>query len=706
MDQSHESQEGKVQPTVTCPFCTEKKRLLSFRNLKKGSHICFNGNKFKINIKKRQLALYTHHAIVVEVGVVSDSEAKLTLIHFTSTPFSKEIKIRKTIEVKNLLYDEIMVVHYKYPKDPDVVLERAHKYLAEKKVYDPFFENCEHLCNQCCADSKESLQVEDVLKLLNEVLSSLAETLSRQRPVVREVISNIREYFKCKYIVGTVAIQLIYHIYKHNQYKKLLKEKKMCSECYKKKKVDMFIHFVTLGTLIMLAIVDVNPKLSNKLVSLISLLFRISQMIKKDSDIETAETDESRPREMSDKNYRVRPIELGETLDDTVLLQIDHQLSRPLATMRLGKSLAKTSDEVKPGQVISLGRFRKKVICTDVTYSGSAAQLSVSYIHYGSDKKVCEETKDIDLEKEIIYIYVYHPLHRYSSRQVVERARKRIGQGGYNMFTHRSSHLAEEIVEKKIHTQVHDMRNVKPGDVIKICDRGEQYEAVVSEVQQPCSQKNVTVICSRSSMWFVRSTVVEEEFHLTNQTIYLNNYAGFYTYPKELVVERARSQVGKRRYAAEFVHWAKVIQEPFLVVEEADAKQQPAEIAIFPLVGKQYDIFQYAQVYYWGELKLGFIVSLKYYGMWHEGILSEFNESKNEIKVIHYGATHIFATREIMEETIPCDFKHTNLWVYRCDPSKSKNTKEILKSARARIGERNWELGNRSWHFCVKCVCK
>lgn len=405
---------------------------------------------------------------------------------------------------------------------------------------------------------------------------------------------------------------------------------------------------------------------------------------------------------MSDKNYRVRPIELGDTIDDTMLFQIDHQLSRPRATMRL----AKTSDEVKPGQVISFGMFGKKVICTDVTYSDSAAQLFVSYVHYGSNNKVCEETKNIDLKKEIIYIYLYHPLNRYSSRQVVERARKRIGQGGYNLFTHRSSHLAKEIVEKDIHIHVDDVRNVKPGDVIKICERGKQYEAVVSKVQQPCSQKTLTVICSRPSMWFVRSTVVKEKFHLTNQTIYLNNYAGFYTYPKELVVERARSQIGKRRYAAEFVHWAKVIQEPSLVLEEADAKQQPAEIAIFPLVGKQYKIFRCAQVYYWGELKPGFIVSFKYYRIWHEGILSELNESKNEIKVIHYGAKRIFATREIVEETIPCDFKQTKLWVYRCDPSKCKVTKEILRSARARIGEKNWKRGNRSWDFCVKCVCK
>ncbi|KAL3874597.1 hypothetical protein ACJMK2_037794 [Sinanodonta woodiana] len=102
----------------------------------------------------------------------------------------------------------------------------------------------------------------------------------------------------------------------------------------------------------------------------------------------------------------------------------------------------------------------------------------------------------------------------------------------------------------------------------------------------------------------------------------------------------------------------------------------------------------------------GQIVEFQYYWIWHQGILTEVNPTRNTITVIHYGTKHLFATRTIVEEEFEVNLMKQTIRISRADPQNSYTPDEVIRNARNRLDEQNWRPGNRSRDFCRKCFFK
>ena len=123
------SSEEESNLDVKCTFCTTLVRVEHFSDLKPGDHICMGGQRIMVNVKKHQLSLYKHHAIVKDIEQVDNSSALLTMVHFTPTVNDSDILVRETKDKKDLHYDEIYLVRYRHGTHPvDVILKRAESF--------------------------------------------------------------------------------------------------------------------------------------------------------------------------------------------------------------------------------------------------------------------------------------------------------------------------------------------------------------------------------------------------------------------------------------------------------------------------------------------------------------------------------------------------------------------------------------------------
>ncbi|KAK3599168.1 hypothetical protein CHS0354_041008 [Potamilus streckersoni] len=122
------------------------------------------------------------------------------------------------------------------------------------------------------------------------------------------------------------------------------------------------------------------------------------------------------------------------------------------------------------------------------------------------------------------------------------------------------------------------------------------------------------------------------------------------------------------------------------------------------IFGKQKMQFDIKPVTCWEQFIPGHIVEFSYYWIPHQGILSGVNPRERKIKVIHYGASHLFATRTIMEEEMTVDLNTTNFSIYYPDPRYSYTPEEVIRNGKRRLGEQDWRPGNHSDDFCLACV--
>lgn len=407
-------------------------------------------------------------------------------------------------------------------------------------------------------------------------------------------------------------------------------------------------------------------------------------------------------------------------------IHIDHKRGRKHATKTIGKTWARIRDDIQPGQIIQFKYrgFLHKTVTTSVHFDKHRlSKVSVTVVHYGRRSKVCEETFSVDLNHQDVWIHKYHPLYRFKKADIIRRARARIGEENYNLFLHRSSHLAREIVVKDINVAVTDIDEIKRGDVITFYYWTLKHDAVVTKVVPDDSKANTTgklkiVHYALDNLFSVR-TVKEETMNLNlkKELVYLKSYEGYITYPGDQVVKRARTRVGEQRFSpcgntsSDLAHWAKVVQHPVVIAKSPgdaspSASRRGEKYLLVPKAGDQSEEFQSFRVTSWSDLYPGVIVEYRYYWIWHQGILSYKNEGTKEVRVIHYGADHIFATRTITEDTLKLDLRYDNIWMYRGHPRKCYKAEVVLENARKRLGEQMWCKGNRSWDFCKDCVLK
>jgi hypothetical protein len=94
--------------------------------------------------------LYWHHGIDCGDGSV---------IHYTGTLWKrKEAAVRRTPLEEFADGGKIAIIKYKESANPDEIMERAEKRLAEQK-YHLIFNNCEHFATWCMTGNASSGQV-------------------------------------------------------------------------------------------------------------------------------------------------------------------------------------------------------------------------------------------------------------------------------------------------------------------------------------------------------------------------------------------------------------------------------------------------------------------------------------------------------------------------------------------------------------------
>ena len=428
--------------------------------------------------------------------------------------------------------------------------------------------------------------------------------------------------------------------------------------------------------------------------------------------------------DIPDKMMFLRSINPMESISGLQIVNVDHARNRKHASKRLGHDWARNRDEVEAGQIVEFKwrGYWHKAICTDVMFvQDTPSKLALKVVHYGAQRPrtVVEETFLIDLRYQDIWIHRYHPVYRYTKEKVILRARARIGECEYRTPYNHSVHLVEEVVRKDKDKMLKSLAEIESGDAITFYYWGFKHDAIVTAVRLGDAKANnvgqVTVIHYALDSLLSTRTIKEETIRMSLERdhVFKKSYTGFFTYLKEKVVQRARSRKGEQRFYAfgndssDFVHWAVVVQTPVIVgVVGKRGEATSDEMLLLPRVGKSFKHFQYHPVHSWLELKEGLIIEWTYYWIPHQGIVSGVDKKQKTVKVIHYGARHLFATRTIIEEELRIDLHRDDLRIYRCDPAMSNKASVILDKAKKRLGEQRWQWGNRSWDFCVACVLK
>ena len=108
----------KKKEDTACGFCSKKRRVLNISELQEGQHICVPGvAKLTYKEKNRSLkAQYFHHAIIKEIKQRNDYQVTFDLIHYSDVRGFKKGSILIKEDKRDLKYDEIYIVEYRYKK--------------------------------------------------------------------------------------------------------------------------------------------------------------------------------------------------------------------------------------------------------------------------------------------------------------------------------------------------------------------------------------------------------------------------------------------------------------------------------------------------------------------------------------------------------------------------------------------------------------
>ena len=867
----------QANPTERCTHCMSRERVLDFKKLRPGTHISMAGQHCVTNIGDKQVYIYTHHAIVKDVEVITRATAAVTMIHFYSTPFDLDLKIQPTTEVLDLYYHEIYTIKYRRKVyDADTIIKRAEDIVEKAKhvTYSLFNCNCEHFCNWCCVGNESSFRVKEFSAKLNDLLGGVSNIALKVLKAVCKMISisfddlSKMAYGSLVYVpwgvlsVGTL-IFLIYTIYQHIQLSKQVKKGIFCKSCCRRMRQDLWSRFAVLcamqigglGLLSLVIAAGASTGIVTGVIGLLAVLtlyitcsirklrrlfcspfegkrvkindlshlsigdvisfdhwrlqhdgivteikthssqirgtitvihyslpkiFGTRQIVKEKITVdiqkdhivrhdysgyktyEPHEVVERARKRLGETKFSMlgnrsghlvfwakvqeakftdiadlvvggsrragivflRSINLSETLRAIPKMNIDNTRNRKHSTKTLGSSVARIRDEVSEGHIVEFKYcgYRHKAVSTKVVYDiDIVSKLNLTVVHYNRKHTVVEESFQFDLRYENIWVHAVHPMYRFSKEDVIRRARARIGQRHYNVFIHRSSHLAREVVMKEKDELAEEITDIKPGDVVTFSYWSLPHDAVVIDVipfdVKANDKGNIVIIHYAQDHLFATRTVKQEKVSvdLKQHRIYIRNFTGYATYPPEKVISRAKSRILEKRFnvfwntSTDLAFWSKVIQRPSIASSEhirVSEKYGLCEVLLLPKVGKVVQGFRKVDAHAWDDFKLGIIIEYRYYCIWHQGIVSAVDRQRKTVKVIHYGACHIFAARTIMEDTLKVDLRKDTISVYIADPTKTYKSTEIIERARARLGESDWKDGNRSWDFCVRCVLK
>ena len=704
--------------SLRCMYCSDKDRLASFFDLKKGDHIIIAGEKGLFNFGKNQIKFYSHHAIVKGVQPLNEdgSGAILTLIQFMSTPFDSSNKIRETVEIKHTQYDEIYVIKYRHKThDAEEIIRRGEKLTRENIKYSGLFCNCEHLAHWCVCGNEGSLQAQGFLERIQDFLKTAMSFIARVFGLTVDDIFVIGHYP----IVGDILLVvmllcvLLASIREHRLLNSLVKEGSACATCVERKKRDIWIKFgimliVQTGGLFLTNLIPL-PGIQVLVASLISLL-------------------------------------------TVLLMKYVPRWFRKVCSPFVGRMIEVDSlHKIWIGDVVSWkyrGFFHDGVVSGIKTAPDSPKRnikkADLKVIHYAlpgifSRRKIVEETITIDLNKDKLKLHDYTGYDFNEPEIVVDRAQKRIGETKFGL-THRSAHFChwaklKDVNEEDIATtgqpkgalvykrpmdpesedrnlsplyvdhrrkrpfaskeicrenaKIRD--DIKPGQLVQFKYRYLPHQAVCTDVRAG-ARPSVVVL---SVVHYGKSKTVSEEvftFDLNQEDILIVKIHPVYKFGPAAIVRRAREKIGEHRYHILYNRSSHLAES--IVYKEKDRR-----------------------IYSYSDVKPGDCVTYYYWWLPHDAVVVDVHPRQTKaydeghMTVVHYALDTLFGTRYIKKEKVYFNLSKNIVTLKSFPGTVTYPAPVVVQMALSRVGETKFHvMGNISsdlvhWAKVVQVPC-
>ncbi|CAC5424869.1 unnamed protein product [Mytilus coruscus] len=474
-----------------CTYCTKYERIKTVRDIKRGDSIRF----------QRLKGVYYHHATVKKVQKTNDpTSCYLTLIHLQK--FGKRVLKTKVIEdVKNYNFQKNViekVIYQNNPFSPDEIVQRAEEYILHNQnenIYNVTENNCEHVSTLLTQGRSVSHQV--IIKFgqaksgiiwLFHVLCKLGSTIMRFPGFAT---------FGNLYSVLNIGNKI-------RKLKNYFAQKIVCSRCflreYKALKIALttsvvglalsvisHLNWVTMSVsmIVGIAFPMCAPLVTKYVMPLVQPAFLIpkhkisAQNIPKAGDVVTFDYC-SLPHEgvvtevcgnSTDaklikativhfpwpgffEKYTVTEEDIYLKLTEDVFV-VDHnsidtywptEVTGEKTLKELPKRPVKAIGDVFPGDVIEFKYcgFSHEAVVTKIDYAQNVETKVVHYKYNGvlGSREIVEEKIVFSLSK-YNYVHEYASADTYEAEEVVRRARSRVGEKKFNVFTNRSCHLAK-----------------------------------------------------------------------------------------------------------------------------------------------------------------------------------------------------------------------------------------------------------------------
>lgn len=356
-----------------CLYCYSTKRVYDVTKLRRGQHVTMSGESSAIRCFNR----YSHHAIVKSCQALNDNMVVLTLIHVCASPEEEIRHPRETTEIYDLVSDEIQIVNYIYTTFPeDIVISRAEEKKMKPFKYNVRTANCEHFCHWCCIGQWESRQATDLMENAPKTCLGLMSFLG------------VSPYI-------TVIPQLANFVYELKVLKTKFKDGKICQVCFRQKRqyllLRLIIQMIAIGTGV-------------KCTSQASVIFR--------------------------RLLNVVPC----------LVLFFEKLGIFLSSIR--KTKMTSLGLLQPGDVISFENFNfweydfiVTAVDSEDNQMGKIECICYSLTSYLRKGIVVQKSIQVDLKKQAIFRHEFEGCETYAPEIVVERAKMRLGEQKYGLFS-------------------------------------------------------------------------------------------------------------------------------------------------------------------------------------------------------------------------------------------------------------------------------
>lgn len=452
-------EEMKPNNINTCATCSKPKKVIHVNHLEKGQHISMPCYYFDDNAKK---VVYEHHAIVIGIVKRNHPDITMNLIHFTKV--GEKLTLCKEEKAFCLTDNYLNIVTYSKAKQPDEIIQRAEDTFLQNtdfKKYNLITKNCEHFATWCVVGEGQSFQVQSLQNKTANVVSILFGNSSKIAKYINRLISfsesKITSSFKTaspEYpLSGKAVVYLTYAIMMTVLHIMHYNDKKLCRACLKGKLLDIWL---LLGAI--------------EAVSLTPLILAYA--------CPTLASEGEIPKAILE-----------------ILLSASFQISVP----RLRKALSspfsvdcmKVQDlaDIACGDIISIRYcgiyFKGIVTLCELTEGSKSGEITIVYYGVQSfHRTIVEKPFKVDKESNI-FIFDCTPFPTYPAQRVVRRAKSRIGETKWNMFSNRTIHFLYWAKRKNdIHEmdtpsapssvyieqrEIHTRADLTKGDIVK-CD--------------------------------------------------------------------------------------------------------------------------------------------------------------------------------------------------------------------------------------------